>query len=272
MDPVIFDDYKNQEQIFAINYQNPHIRDKNIIFLEDRSKGIHDYYVKNDPSTYTSVSKLYKKFFPDFDEDKIINNMMAKQNWCDNKYFNMTKEEIKQQWKNTRDEACALGVKMHDDIEHHINYLPVDNNTSEFGYFLNFYENIHKNFPGFYPYRTEWRIYDEEHKIAGSIDFALKHIVTGQIALVDWKRTTKLKNISRYEYGYYPFEKYPHCSMTHYSLQLNIYRTILIKNYNLDITRMVLAAFHPDLSEYQLVEVGFIDIDLKQMVELRNDK
>lgn len=269
MDLVTFEEIKKKEQKLCINYQNVHPRDENIIFLEDRAKEIHNYYVKND-SSYTSVSKLYKKFFSYFDEDKCIYNMMSQPNWCTNKYYGMTKEEIKEQWKNTRDNACALGVKMHDDIEHYINYIPVLNNTIEYSYFLKFYNNIHNHFPGFYPFRTEWRIYDEEYKIAGSIDFAMKHIETGQIALIDWKRTTKLKDTKCFDYGYYPFEKYPNCSMTHYSLQLNIYRTILIKNYNLDITRMVLAAFHPDLPEYQLVEVGFININLREMVELGN--
>lgn len=268
MEVAEFEERKQKEDKFAYNKRNEHERDAKILFVEDRDKGIHDYHVKGDSSVYTSVSKLYKKFFPEFDEEAVIDGMMSKNNWPQSKYFGMTKEEIKMQWKETRDTASRLGAEMHNDIEYHINYIPVNNDSVEFKYFLNFYENL-KKYPGFQPCRTEWRIYDEKLKIAGSIDFVMKHVVTGQIMLLDWKRSAKLSQITRFQYGYPPFSHLPNCPRSLYSMQLNVYRAILEKNYGLDITRMLLVAFHPDLPTYEIVEVGFIPIDLKQMVEMR---
>jgi hypothetical protein len=46
---------------------------------------------------------------------------------------------------------------------------------------------------GLTAYRTEWTIFGEEERIAGSIDFvALKE--TGELVLFDWKRSKCLRD------------------------------------------------------------------------------
>ena len=109
--------------------------------------------------------------FPHFDADLVISKMRNGRNWNpENKYFTMTNDEIKAMWKQNGKEASENGTKMHYDIECYFNEKPNTNNISvEYTYFKNFVEDI--VIPrGFEAYRTEWLVFYEEVKLAGSID------------------------------------------------------------------------------------------------------
>jgi hypothetical protein len=88
-----------------------------------------------------------------------------------NKYYNMTKEEIKQQWANKAKTSSESGTNTHYNIECYYNEIPVDDESIEFKYFMDYVNN----FPNLKPYRTEWLIYDEELKITGSIDMVYEN-------------------------------------------------------------------------------------------------
>jgi len=108
----------------------------------------------------------------------------------------------------------------------------------EFNYFLQFYFD-HKHLT---PYRTEWEIFDPELRIAGSIDMIFTRD-DGQLELGDWKRTkdiTKINDFRDDSHGYYTLEHLPASNFWQYSLQLNVYRTILEKYYGQKIAQMYL--------------------------------
>ena len=100
--------------------KNPHERDGHITFDE----GPHIYTIDGD-SDYMSVTTLNHTHFPKFDADRIIDRMMQGRFWKKCQYYGMTKEEIKSQWNNNRDEAAAAGTKMHYDIECFYNQMEV---------------------------------------------------------------------------------------------------------------------------------------------------
>jgi hypothetical protein len=94
---------------------NKHQRDNNIQFIEEG----HKYLVLNDVNNeYTSVTTFIHSQFEIFDADKIINKMMKGRNWNkNNKYFNMSVDEIKQQWDNVGFNAASIGTLLHRGIE-----------------------------------------------------------------------------------------------------------------------------------------------------------
>ena len=80
----------------------------------------------------------------------------------------MTKEDIKKQWSGG--DAAQKGTDLHYDIECFYNNIKVKNESEEYKYFITF-KNDYSNLT---PYRTEWLVYYEEFRLAGSIDMVFK--------------------------------------------------------------------------------------------------
>ena len=171
--------------------QNPHPRDAHIHFDE----GPHKYTIQDikgiTPETeFTSVTTWVHQHFEHFDAKKIIAGMMRNQKkWNDPianaKYYGKTAEEIEQMWASAGRDAATAGTAMHYKIECFYNTSPehqqqqycsandAADDALEFKYFLNF----QRDFAGsLRPYRTEWTVFHEEARIAGSIDMVYELI------------------------------------------------------------------------------------------------
>jgi len=237
--------------------KNKHQRDDNIIFDEEP----HIYYINGNQDNI-SVTTFVHSHFPHFNADKIIKKMMASKNWTKSEYYNQTPEQIKQKWEENRICSSNLGTQLHKDIELYYNQEFFQNTTDEFQYFLKF-TNDTKN--ELIPYRTEWIVYDNDYKLAGSIDMVFKQNNNNDNDLIiyDWKRSKQIKRENNFEKGYPPLDHLPHSNFWHYSLQLNIYKKILEKNYNKNILGLYLLILHPNNTSYIKIKVP----DLSQEVE-----
>jgi ATP-dependent exoDNAse (exonuclease V) beta subunit len=138
----------------------------------------------------------------------------------------------------------------------------------EWKYFLRYVND----FPDFEPFRTEWLIFHEELKLAGSIDMVYRN-QDDTLMIYDWKRS---KGISEAN----PFCKFaetscikhlPDTNYWHYSLQLNIYKTILEEKYNKQITSLYLVRLHPDAEEdtYERIPVPNLSKEVKLLFQKR---
>ena len=227
--------------------KNPHERDSHITFDE----GPHIYTIDGD-SDFTSVTTFNHKQFEHFDPDKIIDNMMKSSKWYINKYYGMTKQEIKDLWNNNGKEASEAGTKMHYDIECYYNNNQNDNDSVEYKYFLEFA----KDHAHLVPYRTEWMVYHEEYKIAGSIDMIFEND-DKSLSIYDWKRCKdiiKTNNWGKFSHNKL-IEHIPDTNYWHYCLQLNTYKHILESKYNKIIKDMYLVCLHPDKNSYKKIKV-----------------
>lgn len=234
---------------------NKHPRDDFISFTEEG----HIYtLIKGDSIVHPiSVTTLIHKYFPHFDADSVIDKILKNPK---PKYMGKTKAQIMKEWDDSRDSASRLGTLMHADIERYLNNdPPLDPNTTEFGYFLNFWSDFKSKYPTFKPYRTEWIVYDEDKNLSGSIDCVLAND-EGDIILIDWKRSKEIKSFNSFEKGYIPFDKLDNCNYNHYTLQLNIYRHLLESKYNRKIIFMMLVILHPNNIGYQTIPVNIYDV------------
>ena len=261
---------------------HPHERDKNLQF----EPKWHKYTIKNDKySKYTSVTKIIHSMFPQFNPDAVIKKMMAGKNWNEsNKYWGMTPDEIKTQWKSGGEKQSGAGTSLHEDIEAFMNQWLVDeddnlihsthqllldsfledqeyddaivkNDSEEFTFFLDFVRiNNHLK-----PYRTEWMIYHEDIKLAGSVDMTYVND-DGSIDIYDWKRCKDITGENSFgEFGISPVTQHlPHCNFWHYSLQLNVYKAILEDKYGIKVRNLYLVKLHPEsvVGSYELIEVA----------------
>lgn len=262
----------------------------------------HKYTIITDPhSKYTSVTTWIHTHFPHFNPDSVIKKMMNGKNWTpDNKYWGMTPEQIKNEWKKNGEAVSSFGTNLHFDIECFMNY-PVEtddtntyvshahlleyyheqytakniappNQSEEWGYFLKFAEA----FPHLIPYRTEKRVYDEDLKFSGSIDMIYYHPEDDSISIYDWKRSKEISKVTGFnEYANTEcINHLPNTNYWHYSLQLNIYKAIIERKYNKKVRDLYLVRLHPNNTRktFDLIKCADLSQEVSSLFEYRKQE
>jgi len=227
---------EDQRENIGFNRKNAHVRDERIKF---NSKS-HNYVI-NDVSL-VSVSTVISKFFPEFDAISAAFNLRPS-----NPLYGLSVNKIVKIWKDKGTESANKGTFLHEQIENYYLQQPYEE-TEEFYQFLNFVNDNND----LTPYRSEWRIFDEMHNIAGTIDLLVKND-NGTYDIYDWKRSKKIinpydgqviKNDSWGNKGIGILKHIDDTSYNKYELQQNLYRHILEKNYDIKINKMFLIVMH----------------------------
>lgn len=267
---------------------NSHERDA---FIKFYNKG-HKYEITTDPkSKYTSVTTWCHSHFPKFDADAIIENIFKSKSWGpDHKYWNMTAEQIKASWRSSGDSAASSGTSLHERIECFMNndkiqlgysqrdlvehyrseqqHSQSESQQIEWDFFIKFAEDH----PDLKPYRTEWMIFDEDLKLAGSIDMVYEN-PDGTLSIYDWKRSKDISRVNNWnKFAINPLISHLHdTNFWHYSLQLNTYKSILERKYRKTVTKLCLVRLHPDAEEqtYELLDVPILTKELSDLFEER---
>jgi ATP-dependent exoDNAse (exonuclease V) beta subunit len=258
-----------------LSQKNPHERDSQIKFY---ARG-HKYEITSDPkSKYMSVTTWNHTHFPKFDADAVIQNIFKSKSWGPgHKYWGQTAEQIKASWKSNGDAVATSGTSLHERIEEFMNnkdlftheqlYKISDNEPLEWKYFINF----DKDHPHLKPYRTEWMIFDEDLKLAGSIDMVYEN-PDGTLSIYDWKRSKEITSENAWnKYASNPLiSSMPDTNFWHYALQLNTYKAILERKYGKTVTYLCLVRLHPDALNYELLPVPDLTEEIKVLFEERN--
>lgn len=239
---------------------NKHPRDQRIRFDEEP----HIYYIDGKPYDI-SVTGFIHSFFSKFEAEKIIEKYYDKwQSNPENKYFGMSPFEIKESWEELGKRESQKGTLLHQDIEYYYNGNSIENNSPEYKLFLDYLED-HNNLKA---YRTEWEVFDNKLKLAGSIDMCYQD-ENGNFILADWKRSKEIKMCNNWQTGKPPIKHLDDCNFYHYSLQLNIYRLILKQNYDIDVIDMFLVRLHPNADCYEKIPAEFLEDEAQQLLDYR---
>jgi very-short-patch-repair endonuclease len=246
----------NKEKITPVSFNqiNSHYRDSKIDFYPES----HLYTIDNVPCQ--SVTKIISNYFPVFDSIQKSKNLSR-----NNPLYGLNPNEIVKIWNERSELAKNAGKKLHESIENFYLGLSVDK-TKEFTFFEKFSED-HKQLV---PFRTEWRIYDEEHNIAGTVDLIAKN--NSEYEIYDWKRSEKIVDTASGKpivgnawgsCGVGELSVLPDCSFIRYCIQQSFYKFILEKNYGINISKMYLVVLHPNYNKYYKIEV----VDLRICVD-----
>ncbi|RUT78513.1 hypothetical protein [Ancylomarina longa] len=228
----------------GFNKTNAHPRDKRISFYPEN----HVYIVDNMP--LPSASTIIGKFFPEFDTEYWSNRKAPE--------LGMSPIEVAYMWRTKGEKAAQEGTFLHEQIENY--YLNQGyERTAEFDLFEKFVE-ANKDIT---PYRTEWRIFDEDYGVAGTIDLISKN--GKDFEIYDWKRSKKVINRAtgepivhnQWQSGIGKLSDIPDTSYNRYCLQQSLYRYILENKYNLEISKMYLIVLYPDYDTYYKVPVPY---------------
>lgn len=250
-----------------LSSKNSHIRDSRIVLTKD-----HVYYIDGKCKNVVSTTKLIYKYFKKFDEKAIIKRITNSYKWKNDptyKYYKMKAKDIKKLWKEGGKKAANSGTSFHEKVEMFYNDIEIplyeDEDNTDFELFLKFYED-HEHLD---IYRTEWSVFAEDIKLAGTID-AIFINDDGSLSLYDWKRCKEIRKTSyNDDYAKYPFNKLPDCNFSQYSIQLNIYKVILEKYYGFVVKDMFLVVCHPDNENYVKIEVTSIDGEIQLLFDDR---
>jgi hypothetical protein len=250
-----------------LSFKNRHPRDASIVFDEPT----HVYTVNGTSKGYISCTKFLHEFFPHFDPDAIIKKMMSSPKWSESKYFGMTPDQIKDGWNANGAAASGAGTAMHLAIEQFLHGHPemIEPDvltTPEWKYFTNFWSDVSDDLV---PYRSEWEVWSEEHRLAGSIDMIFYRKSDDSYVIYDWKRSKEIKKENNFGTGYGPVAHLPDANYWHYTLQLNVYRWFLETFYGLRISDMYIVIFHPDNTNYKRFRLNRLNDEVKGMVEAR---
>jgi hypothetical protein len=258
---------KNPAAWQSLAYKNRHPRDLCIEFNEPT----HRYTVNGTSEKWISCTGFLHMFFPHFDPDTTIKKMMNGRNWTNSKYYGMTAQEIKDKWSSSGKEASEAGTAMHLGIEQFHNAAediidPSVMDTKEWKYFQNYWRDCGDDLV---PYRTEWEVWSEEHRLAGSIDMIYYRKSTNDYVIYDWKRSKDIKVDNQFESGYPPVNHLPNTNYWHYTLQLNVYKWFLETLYGLKVSDLYLIVLHPDNSNYRRLRLNILENEVKAMMDCR---
>jgi hypothetical protein len=265
----------------TLQINNREIRDNHIRFYAHG----HKYEIITDlRSRYTSVTTWNKSLFPKFDADAVIANIMRGKNWNpQNKYWGQTPDQIKASWFSSGASVADAGTNLHEQIERFMNNTELPAGYThrqllehyrsredlvvrgpEWQFFLKFVEEN----PDLKPYRTEWMIYHEDAKIAGSIDMIYEN-PDGTLSIYDWKRSKDITSENTWnKFALNPLVAHiPDTNFWHYALQLNTYKYILEEKYGKIIRELNLVRIHPDhpAKTYDLIPVPTLSKELDEL-------
>lgn len=255
------------------------LNNSNITFTQDDlisfDEASHKYTVEG-IDELISVSQIVGKFFEPFDAE-FWSMRKTKQN-------PEKAAALRDEWKAKGQRASQTGTFLHKQIEDYFNgvfdgemsvnisyngpYHSFDENadiTPEWEYFNNFKDSVQ-----FTPFRTEWRVYDPVHKIAGTLDFVCA-CEDGTYEIYDWKRSNKIDPLETnvYSTGINGLEHLTDTSYIHYCLQQNMYKYILEHNYGIKVKRMNLVVLHPDNPDYQIVPIPDMQDDVEIILQMK---
>lgn len=221
-----------------------------------------------------SVSSIVAMFFREFDA---VGISLKK---CYGNEIEAAK--LREVWESKGCVASQAGTFLHKQIEDYLNgkeipellcdvrydgkYVKLGDRldiSREWSYFKAFERNT-----TFVPFRTEWRIYDADARIAGTLDFVCA-CPDGTYEIYDWKRSNKIDPTERNPWanGLNGLEHMTDTSYSHYCLQQNLYRYMLEKNYGIRVSRMNLVVLHPELPTYRVVPIPPMEREVSIILE-----
>lgn len=239
--------------------KNRHERDVNLKFDEEH----HRYEVHGDE--YESVTTVINRLFPVFDKKQCISMMMKGKNWGNHELFGKSMQEIENIWSSRNKKAMDDGVTLHEDIENFLNDIPIINTSVEFQYFKNFLQEHTLNV-----FRTEWKVYHEDYKLAGTIDMCSTNN-DGSMNLYDWKRAKTIRRYNNFQYSSLSgLEHVMDTNFNHYALQLNLYKFILEKKYNTRVRNMYIVCLHPENknNDYLMYTIPSMDKEIPLILNI----
>ena len=252
----------------ALARRHPMPREDRITFDEES----HVYTVDG-VRVPRSVTGFLHSFSHEFDPREAIRSMQSGRNWEERRAEftrddgkDMTPDEIAARWASNGQVQRTRGTLLHYHAEQACNGRQIEEpHSPEFRQVLELLEAVKLRFE---IYRTEFSMFNSALSLAGQADLLCRD-GNGHFVVVDWKRCRQIRYDSR-DPMLPPLEHLPDCNWSLYCLQLNMYAYFLESEYELAVSRMLLAVVHPLSARGALIEVPRLDEEIRGLVEHEN--
>ena len=248
-------------------------------YLEELNKAFGDFkffehdhhYEYKDKRIGVSVTKLIEEYTNEFDSQSIAERVAIKEG--------KSTQEVLDEWKYKNWVACEKGHLGHlyaQNIWQGINTLedikracmdvktPLESILRQAD---NFYNDYKDRLEHLY---DEYVIGSEEYDLASAIDHLFINKLTGGLVLVDYKTNSDIHKNERYAKKMkVPLSHLKDNTLTHYAIQLSIYKYIVEKYTNLKFEEMFIVWFSENIDNYQIIEVPYLYKEVKNILELR---
>lgn len=238
----------------------------------------HTYLINGVNSNCLSVTGVIKKFKPVFDVDNAASRVA--------KRLNVPIDCVKKDWEINNSLSTSLGSIVHKYIENFYSNkkIPIEKTLisqllgeseklillQKIPILIEFFHSFYVDYSHLICAKTEFVIGDiEDTKICGMIDLLCYNSKTDSFEIVDFKTNKKIKTASSYKsIMSAPFNDLPDCELTHYTIQLNMYKYIIEKYTNIKITGLKIVWLNDSNSSYKIFELEHIQSKVKEAFEL----
>lgn len=251
-------------------------------YLKELNKAFGDFKFYEENHTYTYKDKpisigatgLIGQYTQDFDADTIAERVAIKEG--------KSTQEVLDDWKYKNWVACEKGHLGHlyaqntwqgintlEDIKHACMdvKMPLKSILRQAD---NFYNDYKDRLEHLY---DEYVIGSDEYNIASAIDHLFINKLTGGLVLVDYKTNSDIHKNERYAKKMkVPLSHLKDDTLTHYAIQLSIYKYIVEKYTNLKSEEMFIVWFSENIDNYQIIEVPYLKKEVEEILENRRCK
>lgn len=251
---------------------------KDFVFFEED----HHYEYKG-KRVGTSVTTYYAEYENEFNEEEVASRVALKEN--------KSVSEILDQWRTTNEQACLKGSICHENVQNMFEgiNIPYDNKNLTEATKIDI-ENIFKQEENFYnDFKDKFELVaneyvigskDNEFDIASAVDSLFINNLTGGLVMVDYKTNTDIYKDEKYYKSQkkqipkmkVPLHKLDDTKITHYAIQLSIYKYLIEKYTNIKLEDMFIVWFSELNDNYKIIEVPYLKNEVEKILENRRCK
>ena len=238
------------------------------------------YYEYKGQRVGISVTRLIEEYTNEFDRDGIAEKCAVR----DGK----TVEEVLKEWEYKNQFACAKGSTCHefaqslwsgndwkwinfnDDHDYNMAVIKIQKQAHNF---YNDYKHIYQHI------QDEQVVGSAEYDICSCVDHLFYNKLTGEVDLIDYKTNSILKGYNDDEKNRRytkkmktPLSHLNDDSITHYYIQLSIYKYLIEKYTNIKIANLVIVYMSENIEKYEIINVPYLKDEVEKILELRKVK
>lgn len=251
-------------------------------YLKILNKAFKDFVFYPDDHHYeykgqrigVSVTKLIETYTNEFDSQAIAEKVAIR----DNKSV----EEVLAEWKAKNVWSCLKGSNCHEFTQSlwsgELYQEDIKQTTQGQKMALEcikqqarqFYEDFKDRLEHL---ADEFVVGSEEYDIASAIDHLFINKLTGELVLVDYKTNTDIHKNERYAKKMkVPLHYLKDDTLTHYAIQLSIYKYLVEKYTGLKVSEMFIVWFSEKNTNYEILEVPYLEKEVIKILENRREK
>ena len=234
------------------------------------------YYECKGKRVGISVTTFIHEFCNEFDAEGMAEKVANR----DGK----TIQQVLDEWAYKRDFSCEKGTTCHEYAQHlwsgnEWQFKDFDGSRN-YEIAVDLIQNQANNFKDDYEERLEHLIDElpigsEEYDIASCVDHLFYNKLTGGLVLVDYKTNSLMDGYNKKPYKKamkVPLSHINDDSLSHYYIQLSIYKFLIEKYTGLKVDEMFIVYMSENIENYEIIDIPYLKEEVEIILELRKVK